>query len=244
MQTTIVLGKGYVGKNFCSTYPKAFSTIRKLGLSKNEFYFDLYDKNSWKNLPDVKNVLWTFPVAIKSYEVQHALDFYDYYCTNKNTIILSSTSAFLVENPDQDVDENTPINLDNIRFHTEEELRKKGACLFYLAGIFGPERSPLNWYLNQRVQDPNKYLNLIHVHDIVTSVGFGFNNFESGETYIVSNGYPQRNRDIVKKLIEHNELPKDYKFPNTTNQSPSKRLVNHKLISKILPQTYKFINYP
>ena len=68
------------------------------------------------------------------------------YLKNKNVIVLSTTSAYKSEIENEEINENSKLNLDEPRIYAEEELRKKGALILHLSGILGPERYPKNWY--------------------------------------------------------------------------------------------------
>jgi hypothetical protein len=49
------------------------------------------------------------------------------------------------------------------RYEIEDSLRKEGATILYLGGIYGPGRDPINWYQKGWVSNGETYLNLIHV---------------------------------------------------------------------------------
>ncbi len=151
-QDCLILGCGYVGEKFLQAYPNCYFTKRKLTVkNENAFEFDIFDKTSWQNIKDTKNILWTFPVAKDLNEKNLVTEFFLKYCKSKNVIILSSTSAYIVKKENELVSEEFPIQLQEALFLMEEEFRKQGALILHLAGIIGPNRYPKNWYLHKRV---------------------------------------------------------------------------------------------
>ena len=106
----LILGTGYVGTYFLEAFPNSFWTSRKPAESRptqsltaesqktlnDPIYFSLNDRESWKNLPDCKNVLWTFAIRDATEEAL-ALELYDSYLAHKNLIVYSSTSAYKIE---------------------------------------------------------------------------------------------------------------------------------------------------
>ena len=245
MLKTILLGRGYVGNFYCQKNNDCLYTNRKHDETKsNGILFDLYDKKTWYNLPQTDNVIWTFPAAKINDHISIALDFYNFYCKNKKTIILSSTSAYLNKLNGELITEESELDLNNIRTTAEEELRKNGACILHLSGIFGPERLPIHWYQSLRVKNPNNYVNLVHIQDIIHCIESVLKKFKFFERYNVTNGYHKKHIEIIDELIKRGELTPDFVLPDDKLNSICKRVSNKKIKTEILSSHYNFINYP
>lgn len=238
-QDCLILGCGYVGEKFLQTFPECYFTKRKLiEPRENAIEFDIFNKMSWQNIIETKNILWTFPVAREMSERNLVTEFFSNYCKNKNVIILSTTSAYVVENENDKVDENFPIQLQEARFLMEEEFRKEGALILHLSGIIGPNRYPKNWYLQNRVKYGKNVLNYIHVQDIIYCIKELFLHFKVKERFNLTSGDYKTHFDIAKSLgfinlFENNELT-----------SGSKKISNQKLLKYLNMESYKFVHYP
>ena len=164
----IILGCGYVGKHFLSSYPSCLFTQRvNVENSDKGVIFDLANKETWENLKNCEFVLWTFSLTDPVLNFDLIKEFYNYFCRNKKVIILSSTSAFRFNEENIQIDESLPLQKEDQRYYKEESLRKMGAVILHLSGIIGPNRYPKKWYLNKRIQFGNNILNYIHVNDII-----------------------------------------------------------------------------
>jgi nucleoside-diphosphate-sugar epimerase len=74
----------------------------------------------------------------------------------------------------------------------EEYLREHhGAIVLRVAGIYGPGRNPLDWIRQGRVGPSRKYVNLIHVEDLVVICLQALEKGKPGEIYNVSDGTPR-----------------------------------------------------
>lgn len=120
----------------------------------NLFVFSIYLNEGFNS------VLWTFPPSKPS-----SVEFFSSFLKNVPTIILSSIGVFNPPTDDIQIDENFKLE-ENGRYETEEILRKEGATILYLGGIYGPGRDPLSWYQKGWIPNGETYLNLIHVGNI------------------------------------------------------------------------------
>ncbi|KAB8028586.1 hypothetical protein [Fluviispira multicolorata] len=243
-QKTIVLGKGYVGSFYCKKFPECLATSRNRDSDNTIIYFDLLNKNSWNNLPECDEVIWTFASANNEAEKNIAIEFYKFYCLNKRTVILSTTSAYIHKLDNEVIDEMTPLDLTNWRIKAEEELRILGASIVHLAGIFGPNRLPINWFVQGRVQDPDGIINLIHVDDIVFCLHLLLEKFKKGSRYNLCNGIYKNNYKITDELKKNKELSDKFIFPLQYSKKMNKIVSNKKLVTEILSNDYSFKSYP
>ncbi|WP_186648027.1 hypothetical protein [Fluviispira vulneris] len=244
MSQTIVLGKGYVGTNYCKKFPNVLATSRKSNSQDDTIYFELTNKDSWKNLPVCENIIWTFSVAESEEESQYAKEFFSYYCLNKKILILSTISAYIHAYDNEIIDENTPLDYAKLRIKTEEELRLQGAYIVHLAGIFGPNRLPKNWFIQGRVQDPDGIINLIHVDDIVYCINILLEKFKAKSRINICNGFYKKNSEVVNELKEKKEIDLNFSFPTTYIKKMNKKVSNKKLQDELLPDGYQFKSYP
>lgn len=162
---TLILGGGYVGRRLADRLG-ATTTHRSEGKCHvgQSVYFDLADRDSWNNPPVADNVVWTFP-AVPLEQVQA---FYRTKLQNVGKLfVYASTSCYLTQQTDQLIDETRELDLTRQRVVGEEWLRQQGATILVLAGIYGPNRQPLDWLKKGVIKTPDKRVNLIHVDDIV-----------------------------------------------------------------------------
>jgi len=243
MNNMIVLGKGYIGEFIYEKFKNVLFT-KRTPISNIDIKFDLNLKETWNNLPSVDHVLWTFPASQNFNDISLALDFFDFYCKNQKIIILSTTSGYINKIPDEVITEDSQLDFSIPRIQAEEKLRIKGACILHLAGIFGPGRLPINWYKDQRIQNPNNFVNLIHVYDIIACIENIFNNFHPSKRYNLSNGLFKRHNEILNELKENNLIEKNFTLIQKSNIDICKKISNYKVKHEIMGDNYKFIDYP
>ena len=71
-----------------------------------------------------------------------------------------------------------------------------------------------------------------------------FEKFTAGENYIVTDGKPQRHKEIANKLIGKGLLPESFAFPGGDAGRRSKIMINDKLMKEVLGLDYKFEEFP
>nr|WP_305909025.1 hypothetical protein [Methylomarinum sp. Ch1-1]MDP4521900.1 hypothetical protein [Methylomarinum sp. Ch1-1]MDP4521927.1 hypothetical protein [Methylomarinum sp. Ch1-1] len=109
-------------------------------------------------------MIWTFPAA----PLEQVQDFYRTKLADvERLFVYASTSCYLAPQGDQWIDESQPLDLARERVAGEEWLRQQGAAILVLAGIYGPNRQPLDWLKKGLIKTPDKRVNLVHVDDIV-----------------------------------------------------------------------------
>jgi nucleoside-diphosphate-sugar epimerase len=156
--------------------------------------FDLEQPSTWLNIPAQADLIWCFP-ATPLEQVQAFARTLD--APPRRIVVLGSTSAYEVsdhsaEYPPSWIDESAPIDLTKSRVQGEEYLRERhGAIVLRVAGIYGPERNPLDWIRQGRVGPSRKYVNLIHVEDLAAICLAAIEKGKPGETYNVSDGTPR-----------------------------------------------------
>jgi hypothetical protein len=225
--STLILGKGYVGKAFCDEHPATIGTRRKVTGSGTPS-FDLDNAATWRNIPEAKTVIWTFPAT----PLEKVEEFYNQKLSScKNLIILASTSRYLVKRQKQRIDENSELDLSILRVQGEELLKSKGATVLALSGIYGPNRDPASWLYKGLIKNPNKMLNLIHLSDIISTLRHLQEHPLPGETINLSDGDPKTWREIGEKAGFHFRMPGERELS---------KIISNEKIKSILPSNYKF----
>lgn len=199
----IVLGSGYTGRVLHRTGTSQGRTVHATsrnplnGLafipSEQRLKFDLELPSTWPNIPVNTDLIWCFP-ATPLEQVQAFARTLG--APPRRIVVLGSTSAYdapsqSTEYPPPWIDESAPIDLSKPRVQGEEYLRQHhGAIVLRVAGIYGPERNPLDWIRQGRVGPSRKYVNLIHVEDLAAICLLALDKGKPGEAYNVSDGQP------------------------------------------------------
>jgi hypothetical protein len=205
----VVLGSGYTGRVLHRTATSQGRTVHATSRyplnnladipSEQRIGFDLEQPSTWRNIPVGSDLIWCFP-ATPLKQVQA------FACTLgvsvRRIVVLGSTSAYEVsdhsaEYPPPWINESAPIDLTKPRVQGEEYLRKElGATVLRVAGIYGPERNPLDWIRQGRIGPSRKYVNLIHVEDLVVICLAAMEKGKPGQAYNVSDGTPRTWKEI------------------------------------------------
>lgn len=218
---TVILGGGYVGQRLAERLDAPMThRSREKCTGDNTIHFDLNDTGTWDNLPQATNMIWTFPAA----PLELVQAFYQTKLTNiERLFVYASTSCYITQQPNQKIAENCELDLSKARVTGEEWLRRQGATILVLAGIYGPNRHPLDWLKKGLIKTPDKRVNLIHVDDIVaiTERLLKDNRSLRGERFNLADGHPMLWRDIA----EHYGID----IQNSGNGRDSKVISNDKI---------------
>lgn len=201
--------------------------------SEYRLRFDLEQPSTWLNIPAQADLIWCFP-ATPLEQVQafaHTLD-----ARARRIVVLGSTSAYEVsdhstEYPPAWIDESAPIDLSKSRVQGEEYLREHhGAIVLRVAGIYGPDRNPLNWIRQSRITPSRKYVNLIHAEDLAAICLAAIEKGKPGEAYNVSDGHPYIWSEICVTAQQRWGVTP---APAKEDPSPGKRISTAKLRSEL-----------
>jgi len=189
MEKILILGCGYVGSALANEIPDAVFTHKSIQKAeeRNGIYLNLDDQNSWENISAVDDVIWTLPAApLNLVQEFHKTVLHD--C--KRIVVYGSTSCYLTSKNEEVVTEEYSLDLNRDRVAGEEYLRKAGATILVLSGIYGPNREPVNWLRKGLIRSPEKRVNLIHRDDIVDITLFLLheNRLPEGERINLSDG--------------------------------------------------------
>lgn len=212
-RSIVILGSGYTGRWIYRSALKqslailASSRRPDRHLSEvdpsRRVLFDLAEPSTWAALPPDADVIWTFPAT----PLEQVQAFAQHYCRPPGRlVVLGSTSAYDREGAPLDglpawIDEAQLINTSLPRVRGEEYLRTHhGAIILRVAGIYGPDRNPVEWIRQGRVGPSNKFVNLIHVEDLAHLCLLALQRGQAGDTYNVSDGHPRRWVDICDEV--------------------------------------------
>ena len=233
----VILGAGYTGRFL---FPLAaaqgwdtFATSRNPGMNLThipydcQLEFELTRRDTWKSIPKHAHIIWCFPAlpqeAASEFAQRHATD-------GGSLIILGSTSAYRPD-PENVIDEQTPVNLTLPRVQSEEYLRTRhGAVILRLAGLYGPGRHVLNWMRQGKVKHTERWVNLIHIDDVAAICLAALEKGKAGAIYLVSDGTPRRWSEIYANARDRWGLPIP---PLTPPKDSGKRLSIQKLQSEL-----------
>ncbi len=194
--------------------------------------FDLEQPSTWDRIPNDADLLWCFPAA----PVELVKEFAATIKTGeRRMVVLGSTSAYDLQNsqdyPPRWIDEAAPIDCTQPRVQGEEYLRTEyKAILLRVAGIYGPDRNPVDWIKTGRVGPSRKYVNLIHAEDLAAICLAALERGRAGETYNVSDGTPRTWQDICDEV--HSRWGVTSPKPAPSDET-GKRISNAKLIKQL-----------
>ncbi len=209
----VILGSGYTGRWI---YQIATGQSRPVLASSRQpdrhltdvapearIRFDLADQTSWSALPSDADLIWTFPAA----PLEQVQAFARHCCLpHRKLVVLGSTSAYdrgdqpLTDLPPW-INEASPIKADLPRVLGEEYLRTHhDGIILRVAGIYGPNRNPVEWIRQGRVGPSEKFVNLIHVEDLAQLCLLALRCGQAGDTYNISDGHPRRWAEICAEV--------------------------------------------
>ncbi len=246
-KTLLILGGGYTGRVI---FRQADSTQWSVLISsrnpekhltgippQQRVFFDLLLPETWSHIPAGADLIWTFsPIPLEK-----VIEFIKAIQTRAGRmVVLGSTSAYRVEpaGAPEIIDEKSAIDPGPPRVQGEEFLRNtSGAVIVRSAGIYGPNRNPLEWIRRGRIGYSDRFLNLIHVEDLAGICLRALERGKSGEVYIASDGRPRRCSDLIDTAVEIWNVQKP---PSLEHIDLGKQLSNQKVIKEL---GYRF-RYP
>lgn len=238
----VILGAGYTGLR---VYQQAiekgwqvFATSRRPQSQlheispKHRLLFDLAKPSTWANIPDPAHILWCFP-AVPFDLVQEFL--MTRTQQTSRLLVMGSTSAYVPEG--HPITEHSPLKTHLPRVQTEEYLRTTfGAVLIRLAGLYGPGRHVFDWIRKGKIQNTQKWVNLLHVEDAAAICLRALEQASDGSTYLASDGCPQTWTEICAVASSTWQIP----IPAlTTSPNPGKQVSIQKLRTE-LRYTFRF----
>ncbi len=246
----VILGAGYTGLR---VYQQAiekgwqvFATSRKPQTQLNDIspehrlQFDLTQTSTWETIPDPAHLLWCFPAVpfdlVKEFLITRTRQ-------TGRLLVIGSTSAYAPEG--HPIAEDAPLNTDLPRVQTEEYLRTTfGAVLIRLAGLYGPGRHVFNWIRKGKIQNTQKWVNLLHVEDAAAICLRALEHAPDGSTYLASDGYPRTWSEIcsVASSTWHIPIPALAASPNPGKQVSIQKLQTELEYTIRFPDLFKALD--
>ena len=200
----LILGTGYSGRRLYAAAKTSGTLVRATSRNPehnlphisadDRIILDLTRPATWAALPSDCDVIWCFPAQ----PIELVRNFAESRQRKiRRLLVLGSTSAYVDSNPNQTypppwIDESAPLDVTQSRVEGEEYLRTcLGAVVLRVAGIYGPDRNPLDWIRQHRVASSPRYVNLIHVEDLAAICLELCRRSPPGEVYNVSDGTPR-----------------------------------------------------
>lgn len=251
-----IFGTGYVGfavaKHFRRNFHSVNGVIRteaNLSLLKDfkikSFVLDIRQKHALDNLPKTDYALLSFAPPNRSNEAyrqtyldgtRNVLEYLKKNSSLKKVIALSSTGVWK-DRKGEKIDEETPLDTNSefgqILIEAEQLMHraKLPLIVFRLAGIYGPGRNRLAQIQKGTWPEPgpDRYMNMIHLDDIVKAVSLLFKKGKPGEVYIGVDDVPVKRSQFCTWLAGKGiQINKDVIDQNTVE---GKQLQNKKLKS-------------
>ncbi len=237
----VILGSGYTGEWLCrlarqQSLPILASSRRpdsRLSYvdPHARLRFDLAERATWSALPPDADLIWTFPAT----PLEQVQAFAMHYCSPpRRLMVLGSTSAYDTSGDQVGglppwINENGPVDTSLPRVQGEEYLRTHHrAIILRVAGIYGPQRNPVEWIRQGRVGPTDKFFNLLHVEDLAHLCLLALQAGQAGETYNVSDGHPRRWRDICAHVSGRWGIVSPRQEGNSES---GKRILNQKAVA-------------
>ncbi len=235
----LILGHGltgeYLSKKLMEQEPNAsvVSTSRK---GSPHIEFNLQDEATWSQIPAAEITYWTFPP-----EPTDLVKKFYHQCNQKfgKLIVVGSTSALDVDQSGQTVDENTRLDTSIERVASEVYLKEQGAILLLSSGIYGPERSPLDWIKKGYLGKSKKWANMVHLEDLAEFLYACALRGKAGAVYIACNNNPQPWDEVIANWEERGLVQN---VPEKQSKRTSKKIDNSKTI-KDLQVNLQFQNF-
>ena len=230
----VILGAGYTGLRVYQHAIKkgwqVFATSRTPQAQvrdispEHRLQFDLAQTSTWATIPDPAHLLWCFPAV--------PFDLVKEFLITRQTsrlLVMGSTSAYLAEG--HPITEDSLLKTHLPRVQTEEYLRTTfGAVLIRLAGLYGPRRHVFDWIRKGKIQNTQKWVNLLHVEDAAAICLQALEHAPDGSTYLASDGTPRTWAEICTVASSKWHIP----IPaHTTSPNPGKQVLIHKLRNEL-----------
>lgn len=193
----LILGAGYTGKVLSQLLKEKAYAVSET----NRQVFLLEDPSTWKNLPKAKICFWMFPaepVELVQEFIQKTWGEETIRSQDLRMVVVGTTSSILVDQPDQEVDELSGINISEARVKGEEYIRSLGGIVVRAAGIYGPQRNPMDWVRKGLVGRSPKYVNFIHVEDLAQILLAAAERGRGGASYLAADSHPFRWNELIE----------------------------------------------
>jgi nucleoside-diphosphate-sugar epimerase len=176
--------------------------------------------------------------------------------TRARWIYLSTTGVFATTQDGSQVDEDSPLGptrpgsiaaLEGERW-MESNITSAHRVVLRPAGIYGPDRVPRWESVRDSVPlqvDPDSFLNLIHVDDLVTVIAHVADRLTLSHLYCVCDGNSPRRREYYQAIADAKGWPPPIFDPGAQRQARSEgnKRVSPKRMLDELPIEFKYPSY-
>ena len=221
---TIVFGHGYTGSRLNKIISGSIATELPSLCKEGQIPFDFNNESTWSNLPMFDSAVITFKMTdeVQASKFSHLLK-------DKKTIVLSSARNLLNTQPDEVINEFTPL-ADSLRAKSEKYFEPT-AIILYLGLIWGKKRTPLKWLTENRIKNGSKYINLIHVDDLCQIIKHFLENDFKPDKYLISDGDCRKWRELANNFGCS---------LNSQENGLESRIFNTEKLTSVLPEGFCF----
>lgn len=206
MKRILLLGYGYTARAIEALIKKSAPGIEIFRSSRQgapHIRFDLNNRNTWEKIPSVDGTFWTFPAEPEG-QVKTFLEHYQHHLGK--IVVIGTTRAFATTNEHQEVDETTSLDERMERVRGENLIRMIKGTAVYAAGIYGPQRNPVDWVRKGWVGPSPKFLNVIHVQDLAEICWAAMAKGKQGALYIAADNSPHSWEDLIDRWLAQYDL--------------------------------------
>jgi nucleoside-diphosphate-sugar epimerase len=238
--SVLILGAGYTGQALIPLleqsgyHPVATrrgsGSLRSRDEGTQTLRFDLSREESWDGIPECWGCAWLFPA-----DPPDAADTFGGLLLSRTDrlVVIGTTSSYHQTREDELLTEEARLDRTLSRVEGEERLRARGANILRSAGIYGSGRNPLDWLRRGMIPAGEKYLNLVHVLDLASTIITALESNVRGRQYIVTDGTPRQWKEIAAWAMSRGYI-QNIRYGGGVQQS-SRRLSNKRLLDELKP---------
>ncbi len=223
----VVLGVGHVGKRLVR-----FLNCEGVSRSTNPV-FNWLDPKTWF---DNSNCALIVTFAFNGASDAEFQKFKEWLLRSPQLILFSSVGGLVADGV---LDEDAALKNEE-RYLREEELRREGALVLHLAGIYDQERNPVEWLKKNLISKQKRGVNLIHSRDICRLVSHFLKYPFPRERLLVSDGKEHLWSEIEEMAKKNNWLDSFYCRPDIHVKRAEKQLRINKLL-KCVGDEFSFV---
>lgn len=221
-EKVLILGSGYTGGRLATEarqrgVKEVFETHRTLS---SGLPFSLDHQSTWPALPTVDLSFWTFPPVPADLVSRFLAEKRKYL---GKIVVIGSTGSFLPPKEfSGELTETSTLDEKEERVRGERYLLQAGALVVRAAGIYGPDRDPRRWVESGKVGNTPRFVNFIHVEDLVQILWAAADRGKESSEWIAADSQPQRWDELIAiwQKTENLKIPEH----STPSSRASKRL--------------------
>lgn len=199
-----IFGLGYVGKPlFISLQKKHNVTAYSANTQLNDSC--IFDAQNHRDLEKLQRenydaTITTFPIYNQQF-ISMLFSICNY------NILLGSTGIYKRSYLGEVISEDSELDTEHKRYANEKQFVDHKGVIVRLAGIYGPQRVPLNWLRSPRIGYNDKQLNLIHRSNIISALELMLHQHPLYNVYNLSDGTQHTWKSIIDFAYEKNLIP-------------------------------------